>query len=117
MPAGCADWRETSGEGFNDNFDLPRYQQKKEEHSALPWHDLRGISWLQHFNFIRDDGHFGQLHRGVLGELFGVVGGRAPLQDQAVRQENDAKVTDTIADSPQQHPFQALFIRKHLRPK
>ena len=62
------------------------------------------------FDLVGEDRHVGQLHGSVLGELLRMVGRRATLQDEAGRQEDDAKIADPVAEPPYQQGFEAFLV-------
>ena len=65
-----------------------------------------------HANLVRQDREATDFHRHVLGNLLGVVSGRAPLQDKPLFLNQDAEAVDpgTFEQSPLDERFE--FIRR-----
>jgi hypothetical protein len=69
------------------------------------------LAALEHFDVVGDDRQINEFHGGVLGQLFGMVGGGAALQDEAGGKQNDMQIADAIAQSAMQHVFEPFLFR------
>ncbi len=63
-----------------------------------------------HLNVVGQNWSCSGLHDGVLRKLFGVIGARPALKNDAVAANDDAEVADSTAESALHERFQVLFL-------
>jgi len=68
-----------------------------------------GSTRSKHFDIVRQNGQFAQLHGSVLCKLLGVIGGGASLEDDSIVPHDDAEVANATAETALDQKFEVFF--------